>query len=202
MYCRGETQFIPDDLNDQLRRSTLTPSGNSTDDTGFDSMVLASSMDHMAPGIVRGCYIIDSVLLSTLECFYTGSKYMEGMLYYTNMLSYIEQQVAPTFTIRPLADSPALTQFPPNTSLSSVVKKMMIEQWNISLSFDHYYQTCAPAYCTYTQTVRAQSFMGVLLTLISMIGGLSVALQLCTPVFVNGVFGLFKPKVEQPRRGN
>jgi hypothetical protein len=37
---------------------------------------------YVAPGMIKGCYTIDTLLLSTLQCFYTDSNCMEKMFYY------------------------------------------------------------------------------------------------------------------------
>ena len=100
-------------------------------------------------------------------------------------------------TIYPLVYDPLFSRFPCNTSVSSIIRAMFIEQWNISFAYDQYYQQCSPSACTYITTARARDCLGVLLTLISMIGGLSVGLRITTPILVNTVLDFLKPKTKQ-----
>jgi hypothetical protein len=88
------------------------------------------------------------------------------------------------FNARPLVYDPKLSQYPPNTPISMIVKEIMIEKWNPSYSYNRFYELCSPSYCTYSQRIRAKSIFGVILTLVSVIGGLTVALRLITPTLV------------------
>ncbi|UJR19904.1 hypothetical protein I4U23_023036 [Adineta vaga] len=108
------------------------------------------------------------------------------------------------FETRSLVYDPAVDRFPPNTSISTIVKNMMIEQWNPSLLYDKYYNSCAPSHCTYSERVRSKTRIGVLITLLSMIGGLTVSLHFLTPYlgkFIFHVRGLCTKK-QQPSRAN
>ena len=78
----------------------------------------------------------------------------------------------------------------------------MVEQWNPVSSYDLYWQECAPIYCTYFKIVRAKNFVGVVVTMISMVGGLIAALRLITPPIINFLSNLFKPTVKRPEQGN
>ena len=70
---------------------------------------------------------------------------------------------------------------------------MMIEQWNSSLSYDQYYHSCAPSNCTYSERVRSKTTIGILIALLSMIGGLAVTFHLLTPYLYKLIFHL--PKI-------
>ncbi|CAF0942304.1 unnamed protein product [Adineta steineri] len=70
----------------------------------------------------------------------------------------------------------------------------MVDQWNFVYSYDLYWKACAPAYCTYSDSVHTNNFVGILIIMISMIGGLMAALRLIIPPVVNFVCGLFTPK--------
>ena len=97
-------------------------------------------------------------------------------------------------TIHPLVYDPSFTGFTRDEPLSSIVRKMFIESWNPSFSFEQYYKRCAPSVCKYTTTAQRKDFFGIMLILISMIGGLAIALRIATPILVNTVLDYFKPK--------
>ncbi|CAF3831351.1 unnamed protein product, partial [Adineta steineri] len=157
--------------------------------------------DYVAPGLVDGCYSIDLLLLSTLQCFYTDSDCIHELFYYINK-TYQASTNNPNLYAHPLIYNQTSTRFPPNTSVSSIVEEMMIEQWNTSLSFSDYYKACAPTYCTYTQIKHTETFSELLVTLISTVGGLVMVLRLITFQFVKFVFSLLrkKPKKQQQVR--
>ncbi|CAF3744343.1 unnamed protein product [Adineta steineri] len=155
------------------------------------------------PGMIAGCFTIDSFLLSTLECFY--SNFCLSILYYymneTKYGSYQDYGIS-LIDVLPLVYESLMSLFPPNTSLKIIVQQMMVEQWNSLLSFDNYYETCSPTYCTYTQTVRTKTFVGVVITFVSTIGGLTVALRLITVQLIKFIFRIFQPKVQRQNQGN
>ena len=147
---------------------------------------------YTVPGFIQGCFAIDSLLLSTLECFYSNSNCSLIIKNYIRD-AYIQTTAYPlSFDIRSLIYDPTVNRFAPNISIEMIVKHMMIERWNISISYDNYYEICAPNYCTYSYSIRTKSAIGVMITLLSMLGGLIVSLRLITPQLVEFVFRLFK----------
>ena len=148
---------------------------------------------YLVPGAVAGCFVIDSLLFSTLECFHMNSCLS---MYYKQIDKTITMQSKNItwFYPKPLVYDEASSHFPLNDSLSVIVKEMMVEQWNSSYSFKHYYEVCAPSYCTYSDMTRTNSFIGVLIKLISTVAGLIAALRLITPQLVKMVLSLFKSR--------
>jgi len=147
---------------------------------------------YILPGLIEGCSNIDSLLRSTLECTYSRpdcvtilTKYMYGNTLDDNEYPWWIQP-------DPLIYDPTLSSFPPNTSISMIVKNIMIEQWNPSISYNDFYESCAPTYCTYSKRVPAKTFFGVIVMLVSMIGGLTMSLRLITPQLVKICFRLWK----------
>jgi hypothetical protein len=156
---------------------------------------------HMIPGMVQGCYVIDTFLLSSLECYYLNSCLL--ILYNLLNATIIDYDIDLVwFHINPLVDDSSTSRFTPNTSLLVIVQEMMIEQWNPSSSFDHYYQVCAPIYCTHSHTARTITFTGTVIKLVSIIGGLTLVLRLITPQLCKFVFKILRPKTKEQRQGN
>ncbi|UJR34535.1 hypothetical protein I4U23_027312 [Adineta vaga] len=145
-------------------------------------------------GMVRGCYMIDSLLLSTLECFYSNCC-LSVIYYYITKNYYYNNNIS--FTARPLVYDQITSRFPPNTSLQIIVKDMMIERWNSSFVFDRYFETCAPTYCTYSKITNRKNFIDIIITMISTISGLILILRLITPILVQFIVNLLKPKVKK-----
>ncbi|CAF1074494.1 unnamed protein product [Adineta steineri] len=155
------------------------------------------------PGIITGCFTIDSLLLSTLECFYSNFC-LSILYYYMNSTQYdLNTDFGVSLIdVPPLVYEPLMSSFLPNTSLQIIVQQMMVEQWNSSILFDKYYETCSPTYCAYTQTVRTKTFVRVLITFVSTIGGLTVALRLITFQLIKFIFRMLQPKVKRQKQGN
>ncbi|CAF4018097.1 unnamed protein product [Rotaria sp. Silwood2] len=99
-----------------------------------------------------------------------------------NLLGGITQ--SSWFDVRPLVYDPILSGFPPNTSIRMIVKNIMIEQWNPSYSYSRFYESCAPSYCTHSQRTHTKTIIGMMITMLSMIGGLTVSLHLITPYLI------------------
>ncbi|CAF4171623.1 unnamed protein product, partial [Adineta steineri] len=156
--------------------------------------ISAAVMTYAIPGSIDGCYALDSFLLSTLECFYSNSDCLSILLAVMNATYNRIDTEIPWFSPKPLKYDPLSNHFLPDTSLSDITKEMMIEQWNYQASFNLYYKTCAPNYCTYSYTARTYNYIGVITKIISTIGGLIVALRFITPHMVNFIYQFFERK--------
>ena len=131
-----------------------------------------------------GCFALDSFLLSTLQCFYSNFDCLSIIMNYLNR-RYIQLNTDISwFTPQSLIYDPLNTRFPRNTSLSIITKEMMIEQWNLNSSFNDYYSSCKPTYCSYSSKAHKYNSIEVIIKIVSMINGLIVALRLITPQIV------------------
>ncbi|CAF1440027.1 unnamed protein product [Adineta steineri] len=144
---------------------------------------------YTVPGLVFGCSPVESLILSTLQCFYSHSTCFSILMNYSRQ-QYLMNVEHPTwFDVRPLVYDPIRSRFPPNTPILTIVEEIMIEQWNLSFSYDHFYKSCAPNYCTYTKRIR-RKFVEIMIKLLSMIGGLTLCLHLLTPKLISFIFYL------------
>ncbi|UJR07167.1 hypothetical protein I4U23_011455, partial [Adineta vaga] len=155
------------------------------------------------PGWSQGCSGMDSLRMSTLQCLYPSSDpdcfriILSFLTKIPDSVSFVESS---SFDFQPLVYDPTVSRFPPNTSMSIILKEMMLEQWNVSSSYQNFYELCAPTYCSYSQRVRKQTFLGVVITLVSMIGGIVVSLRLVTPYVVKFILSLLTMSKRKPKR--
>lgn len=164
--------------------------------TGSSDNFLALIPSYIVPGLVIGCSILDSLLYSTLECFYSNNECLSIIINYT----YSREDITiPRINITPLIYDSASSRFPPNISLSAIFKEIMVEQWNSLFSFDRYYNACAPSQCVYPEKVRAKTFSQVIIALLSSITGLISTVRLLVPSLLEFIFALFKPKIRQEK---
>ena len=149
---------------------------------------------YIVPGAIAGCSVIDSLLLSTLECYYSDSVCFSIILNYLKE-NYFKRTLLPSwFDPRPLTFDSKLSRYPPNTPVSVIVKNMLLERWNTSYSYELFYRACAPNYCSYSENTRSRTFFEVFVVLISTSGGLIISWQLITPYLVKLGFKVFRKK--------
>nr|ACD54674.1 unknown [Adineta vaga] len=163
----------------------------------FDPIEIDKSL-YTIPNLFIGCFMIDSLFLSTLECFHL---YFDCFIILKRLMkeAYTFRVNKPWNDVRPLIYDSRSTRFPPNTSISFIVENLMIERWNSSVSYRNYYKSCAPKLCTYSIQIHA-SFTKVLNTIISMISGITIVLKLLTPYLVKFVVSLIRCKFRSQQK--
>ena len=133
------------------------------------------------PGIYTGCYVIESLLQSDLQCFYNQTcinKLQSFLFSYTPINATA-------------LDKSLSSQFLENSTIKEVVDQLMIEQWNSSIMYDSYYNECQPSQCTYTYETKNNAIY-IVTTLFGLIGGLVTALQLIVPRLVKFIIFLIR----------
>ncbi len=125
------------------------------------------------PNFYTGCYVIESLLQSTLQCFYNQSCINEIQKYLSPSVSMI---------VRPL-NSPLPSKYFENSTIKELLDKLMIETWNWSNLYDRYYNECKPTQCTYTFETR-NNVINIVTTLFGIAGGLITVLKLVLPRLV------------------
>ncbi|CAF1459507.1 unnamed protein product, partial [Adineta steineri] len=144
-------------------------------------------------GTMQSCYVVDSVLLSTLECYYLHSCVSILYKFINDIFNDLDSGIS-YFDVNILVNDSASSRFSPNTSLSTIVKALLVEEWNPVFSFDQYYEQCAPSKCTYSQEVRTTDFLGVIIFVISIIGGLIAGVRLIASLLIKMIAVLWKIK--------
>ena len=127
------------------------------------------------PGWNVGCSTFDTVLRSTLECFYNQSC-IELLLYY---MTTVDQAYSITWNVSSLNRN-ITSDFEPNTLIGEIAEKLFVEQWLVNVSYSNFYEQCAPVYCSYTNQV-ANDATFILARILGLYGGLTVALRFLIP---------------------
>ena len=123
----------------------------------------------IVPGFLVGCYPLESLLQSTLECLYN----------ITCINKLKKPGLVSNTTIRPLD----YTVSSPNATVQSLMDALMVDRWESSVTYESYYAACAPLSCTYVIRDRANPLY-VITAIIGLFGGLNASLKLIIPVFV------------------
>ncbi|CAF1188973.1 unnamed protein product [Adineta steineri] len=121
----------------------------------------------IVPGMLVGCLPHDSMLQSTLECFYNRSCLD---------LIGISQAIIPLNASVP-------SRFGVNTTVNTMFEQLFVETWQNSSNFTNYYNACHPEACSYTYTQRG-NFLYTMTMLFSLIGGLTTILGILVPLLV------------------
>ncbi|CAF1199605.1 unnamed protein product [Adineta steineri] len=137
--------------------------------------------NHTIPGMVLSCLAVDSLLSSSLQCFYNTSclKMIITERSFETNPSKIDPRVANITSLNPRSGR----RSSPNTTLDNIVSQLFIEDWTNTTNFSSYYHQCAPDQCTYTYEQRFNRVY-IIATVFEIVGGLSVALNIFIPLLV------------------
>jgi hypothetical protein len=142
------------------------------------------------PNMFSSCFGIQSLLQSSLECFFNQT-----------CVDTVRDKmdVFSTYGIRPPENvsilQTNLTRFRPNNSVQELFNEMLIETWGQKIEYNPYYEQCAPKLCSYSFTSRSDAVY-VFTTIVGLFGGLSVALKIIVPLIVGWIRNRMRPKVE------
>ncbi|CAF3867982.1 unnamed protein product [Adineta steineri] len=126
--------------------------------------------------IFYGCYPTQGLFVSTLECFYNLSC----------MLT-IDEELDSSVSFNFSALDPDLIEY--NETIEMIINRLMVNEWLSNVSFSLYYEKCLPLSCTYQYDGRNNIFISIT-TIISIFGGLSLALKLSIMIsleFINKI---------------
>ena len=131
-------------------------------------------------GISIGCTLLDTTLKSSLACWFDHLCFVDFTTYIGFFSSDLPTNVS-------LLNSTAPSRFLVNDTMESIVNEMMIEYYNTTVTYEHYYDKCHPLSCTYTYEEKS-NLIYVVTTIIGLVGGLNVILRLVSPLLVKLYF--------------
>ncbi|CAF0758693.1 unnamed protein product [Adineta ricciae] len=120
-------------------------------------------------GIHGGCTVIDSVLKSSMMCWFKKGCVTRLQIHNSN------KNTSNALPIR-LLDRNLSSRYSPDTRIENIVNDIMIEDWNFSHSFDKFYHECKPMSCTFTYEKKTNVFY-IVTVLVSLIGGINIILR-------------------------
>ncbi|UJR12743.1 hypothetical protein I4U23_016917 [Adineta vaga] len=147
----------------------------SCDDTPFCKMAafIDDETSFHIPGMYYGCYIVESLLQSNLECFYNQT-----------CIDELRRVLNSSVILNTSAlDSTIQTHYEHNETIEHIVDQLMVEQWLNITSHKFYYERCQPSVCTYTY-ISKKNWLNVLTSIIVPIGGLNLILKSIIPFII------------------
>ena len=134
-----------------------------------------SSSFFIIPGLFTGCFLVEAIRQSSLECFYS-----------TSCITMIEQFLnAPLSLANPILpmDSSVDSQFNITSTLDQLLFQAMTEKWRQYVSHAQYFSQCHVSTCTYS-FISKFNIVYIITTLIGLVGGLIKILHLLLPLVV------------------
>ncbi|CAF4435334.1 unnamed protein product, partial [Adineta steineri] len=104
-------------------------------------------------GMMAGCYPLESLLQTTLQCFYNQS-----CIDSTNKFTQLNISSLKT------------SRYQKNTTIQSILNNLMVEEYIINKSYENYFNQCAPSSCSYNYMKKYQVTEGII-NLISLYSG-------------------------------
>ena len=135
-------------------------------------------------GLVVACTPVESVLLSTLECW-SDQECLSMVMDHLNI------------SIHTLDTIPSSIRFAANDTFGTILEQLAVDEWRNESSYEHFFHACSPVYCTYTLTER-YNLLFILVSVIGLFGGISEALRLFVPGFVRVVMQFIR-RIKQRR---
>jgi hypothetical protein len=140
------------------------------------------------PGIYTGCYVIESLLQSNLQCFYNQ-----------NCINKLQSYFVYSSSINITAlDASLSSRFLENSTIEDLLDQLMVEEWNSSIMYENYFNECEPTECSYTHQTKHNAIY-IVTTIIGLIGGLITVLELIVPRLVK--FARRKKETATPQTG-
>ncbi|CAF1341472.1 unnamed protein product [Adineta ricciae] len=129
------------------------------------------------PGFYTGCYVVESLLQSNLQCFFNQTCLDQ-------LLSYISTPM----TVQALNESLLFEDFI-NSAIRNLTENLMVELINLSINYENYYEKCQPIFCSYVietpSTTETRNYTIYIIGLvIGIIGGVISILHLIIPTLV------------------
>ncbi|CAF1073467.1 unnamed protein product [Adineta steineri] len=140
----------------------------------------ARNIIFIIPGFYSKCFPVESLLPSTLQCFYSNQPCLDLM---GNILN---ESLFHNIT-RLNASQPS--RFTINTTINDLLEQLFIESWSSSLFYSSYFNACKPIDCSYT-IITQKGALQVVTTITGLFGGLSVVLRLLIPTIGLGLIKL------------
>ena len=126
-----------------------------------------------------GCTILETVLQSSLECFYSKSCFALLIDGWFLDHPWIDPSIW-NMSQGHNAINHGLSTFAENDTMETIVSRMFINRWEHELSYEGFFRGCATRECTYTRHYRFD-VLDIVTTFLSVFGGLSIGLHFLVP---------------------
>ncbi|CAF1670273.1 unnamed protein product [Adineta ricciae] len=130
-------------------------------------------------GFFIGCYPIEAMLRSTLECLYKKSC--------LNLISSNYEQNSSNFPIELLQ---LKTRYNINETIQNMIDRLFVDKWNVNYSYLNYSNKCHSTECT-NSIIQQFHMLYVVTSIINLHGWLTMLLRLLIPLIINISFRMY-----------
>ncbi|CAF3714484.1 unnamed protein product, partial [Adineta steineri] len=130
-------------------------------------------------GLKMGCTPSESLLASTLECFYDQS-----------CINLIQTMAGYNKNITPIPLNITNSRFLMNMTVMNLINDLFVEKWSAIMNYSSYFDQCSPMVCSYTYIQQLNSLY-TLTYLLGLYGGLTIVLKWISPkivYFINKIY--------------
>jgi hypothetical protein len=138
-------------------------------------LLISTITPSLVEGLVIGCNLLETVLLSSLSCFYS-----------LECINNIRRMLRLSISSPEYSDlqlNALLTRFNLNDTIEILASEMFIESWTSNVSYERFFNRCNPSICTYKYYYRFD-ILELLTTFLSVYGGLSLGIRFIVPYLV------------------
>jgi hypothetical protein len=114
----------------------------------------------MMPGLMVGCYPLESLLKSNLQCLYNVSCFR-----------LLQSNITRSFP--PLNES-IPSKYQKDSTVESILNQLMVEEWVLDVNYENYYNQCAPVSCSY---IERRPALDVVILFVELYGGLVIIIN-------------------------
>ncbi|CAF1542995.1 unnamed protein product [Adineta ricciae] len=129
-------------------------------------------------GLFIGCYPVEAMLQSSLECFYDETCY-------NLFLSSLTGKLELASVVKGLKSS-----YPRHETIQQMVDRLFVDEWHVNDSYENYFQACNPTHCTYS-FIQNFNTLKVINTIFDYYGGLNIILSVVIPFIVRIIFQIY-----------
>lgn len=120
-------------------------------------------------GLMTGCYPLEELLQSSLECFYDEKCFQMMTISSSSGTSLAE--------ISSLVLNASIpSRYHPNTTVEEILNNIFIEEWTINISYEEYYKVCAPSSCSHFY-LESASILEIVTNLLSLYDGVTIIIE-------------------------
>ena len=140
----------------------------------YCTKLMTDSNDATISGLMVGCYPLEALLQSSLECFYDDTCF--------------RMMISPSYrfidTSSLLLSTSIPSRYDPTTKIDEILKSAFIEEWSVNISYEEYYKVCAPSSCSYSY-LESTSSVEIVTNLLGLHGGLTIIVgQIVVPLLI------------------
>ena len=143
-----------------------------------------NAVSYTFEGFRLGCYSLETILGSSLECFYSAKciyEFRQALVIPEEYLLFYE-----TLTNGMIELNSTTTRFNINDTIEILANEMFIESWTRNVSYERFFNSCAPSYCTHKDYYRFDA-LELLTTFLSVYVGLSLGTRIVAPLLMKTI---------------